>query len=261
MECWTPRQPILHTSDHANRQDNDTRNNFLSSPSTRFYGLAAGDKRPKLREALPRNHGYVWEPSSFSCFIRSLCDFTLLCTQLKCHPHHKFYTYIDVCCWRSTTVMNREKYRKSQFRGVLVDNKGRIYGSIDRKPSSVIRNNTIASNDITIAHSVSGLAGVFDGFAGKYDLFVKKDGSDRRNQNGSGGGDDHPERPKRAGLLGSEIAYLMVLAGGGLGVCYGAFNRAGKARNIWQTLGWAAVVVLTALIASYSLILLLVGTV
>ena len=62
-------------------------------------------------------------------------------------------------------------------------------------------------------------------------------------------------------LLAHEIALFMVLAAGGWWVCYKAFERAGDARYIGQTLGWASVVVLSALIASYSLILLMVGAV
>ena len=110
-------------------------------------------------------------------------------------------------------------------------------------------------------HSFGRFASVFHGFASQDNLLVEKNGADRRNQDGSKGRNNHPERPKRAGLLGSEIAYLVVLACGGMGVCYGAFNRAGKARNISQTLGWASVVVLSALLGSYSAILLLTGAV
>ncbi len=61
--------------------------------------------------------------------------------------------------------------------------------------------------------------------------------------------------------LGGGVALFVILAGTGLWICYHAFHKAGDARNILQTLGWALVVVFSALVASYSLILLMVGAV
>ena len=110
-------------------------------------------------------------------------------------------------------------------------------------------------------HSFGGEAGIFNGLASENDLLVKKDGADRRNQSGGKRRDNHPKRPESAGLLGGKIAYLVVLACGGMGICYCPFNRAGKARNIWQTFGWASIVAVAGLIASYRLILLMAGSV
>jgi len=110
-------------------------------------------------------------------------------------------------------------------------------------------------------HRNSSLASVLHSFASQDNLLVEENGPNRRNQDRSHGRSNHPKRPKRTGLLGGEIALVVILGVGGAGVCYQAFERAGKARNIWQTLGWAVVVALSGLAASYGLILLMVGTV
>jgi hypothetical protein len=64
--------------------------------------------------------------------------------------------------------------------------------------------------------------------------------------------------PTQYKIWSSEVALFMILACGGAWVGYSAFDRAGKSRNIGQTLGWSLVVALSALIASYGLILLMV---
>ena len=110
-------------------------------------------------------------------------------------------------------------------------------------------------------HSHGGLARVFHGLASKANLSPNKDGAQRRDSEGRESSQHHPESPQRRGLLGREIALFMILAAGGVGICYHAFNRAGKARNIRHTLGWASVVVASTLTASYALILLMVGSV
>ena len=110
-------------------------------------------------------------------------------------------------------------------------------------------------------HGIGGQAGIFNSLARQNDLLVEEDSSDRRYQDRREGSGNHPKGPKRRGLLGSEVALFMVLGTGGAGVCYGAFNRAGKTRNIWHTLGWSGVVALSVLLASYSLIVLAVGAV
>lgn len=47
----------------------------------------------------------------------------------------------------------------------------------------------------------------------------------------------------------------------GLLICYLAFVRVGKARNDLQVLAWAAVSIIAAFAAAYSLIVLVVGSV
>ena len=130
-----------------------------------------------------------------------------------------------------------------------------------RAVSNMLLAASILRDCVGLAHGFSGKPRVFNSFAGKDDLFVKKDGSDSRGQDGKERDYYHPEGPKRRGLLGGEIALFVILACSGLGVCYHSFDRAGKSRDIWQTLGWASIVVMAALVASYSLILLMVGSV
>lgn len=113
-------------------------------------------------------------------------------------------------------------------------------------------------NLVCIFHRPGGFAGIFNSLTGKHNLLVEEHSADRGDENGCNRCDNHPERPKRTGFLSREVASLIVATCFGGWVCYRAFNRAGKSRNVAQTLGWALVVAISALFASYGLVALMI---
>lgn len=119
----------------------------------------------------------------------------------------------------------------------------------------------VARDTVGLQHRLGSITSILYGLPGEDDLIIKKDGSYGRHDDRREGGDHHPESPYGHRLLGREIALFVILASGGGWVCYYAFNRAGNGRKIAQTLGWALVVILAALVTSYSAILLMIGAV
>lgn len=110
-------------------------------------------------------------------------------------------------------------------------------------------------------HRIGGIAGIFNGLASQANLLPNQDSADKRDQGGQPREQRHVEGPRGHALLGREITLFSILAILGGWVLYRSFYWFGQTRNVAKGLATILTGFTGACVATYSLMLLVIGAV